>query len=52
MLQFIEKGMCGGVGYTANRYGNANNKYMKEYDEMVPSRYIMYLEANNSMAGQ
>ena len=33
MFQFIEKGMHGGVGYIANRYGNANNKYMKEYDE-------------------
>ena len=47
MFQFIEKGMCGGVSYIANRYGKANNKYMKEYDEMVPSKYIMYLDANN-----
>ena len=27
--------------------GNANNKYMKEYDEKAPSKYIMYLDANN-----
>ena len=47
MFQFIEKGMCGGVSYIANRYGNANNKYMKEYDEKAPSKYIMYLDANN-----
>ena len=47
MFQFIEKGMCGGVSYIANRYGNANNKYMKEYDEKVPSKYIMYLDAND-----
>ena len=26
MFQFIEKGMCGGVSYIADRYGNANNK--------------------------
>ena len=39
--------MRGGVSYIANRYGNANNKYMKEYDEKVPSKYIMYLDANN-----
>ena len=43
MFQFIEKGMHGGVSYIANRYGKANNKYMKEYDEKAPSKYIMYL---------
>ena len=47
MYQFIEKGMRGGVSYIANRYGNANNKYMKEYDEKAASKYIMYLDANN-----
>ena len=47
MHQFIEKGMHGGVSYIVNRYGNANNRYMKEYDEKAPSKYIMYLDANN-----
>ena len=47
MFQFIEKGMHGGVSYIANRYEKANNKYMKEYDEKAPSKYIMYLDANN-----
>ena len=47
MFQFIEKGMRGGVSYIANRYGNANNKYMKEYYEKAPSKYIMCLDANN-----
>ena len=47
MFQFIEKGLLGGISYIANRYGKANNKYMKEYDEKAPSKYIMYLDANN-----
>ena len=47
MFQFIDKGMHGGVSYITNRYGKANNKYMKEYDEKTPSKYIMYLDANN-----
>ena len=47
MFQFIEKGMSCGVSYIANRYGSANNKYMKEYNEKAPSKYIMYLDANN-----
>ena len=47
MFQFIEKGMRGGISYIANRYGKANNKYMKTYDEKAPSKYIMYLDTNN-----
>ena len=47
MFQFIEKGLRGGISYIANRYGKANNKYMKEYDKDKPSKYIMYLDANN-----
>ena len=47
MFQFIEKGMMGGVSYIANRDGKVNNKYMEEYDEESPSKYIMYLDTNN-----
>ena len=28
-------------------HGKANNRYMKQYDEKAPSKYIMYLDANN-----
>ena len=47
MFQFIENGMHGGISYIGNRYGKANNKYMKKYDEKAPSKYVMYLDTNN-----
>ena len=47
MFQFIEKGMRGGISYIANRYGKANNKYMKNYNPEETTKYIMYLDANN-----
>lgn len=39
--------MRGGISYIANWYGKANNKYMKNYEEGTPSKYIMYLDAYN-----
>ena len=47
MFQFIEKGMRGGISYIANRYGKANNKYIRTYDKKAPQKYIIYLDANN-----
>ena len=47
MFQFIEKGLLGGISYIANRHGEANNKYMSGYNSEKPSKYIMYLDANN-----
>ena len=47
MFQFFEKGMRGGISYITNRYGKANNKYMKNYNPEEVSKYIMYLDANN-----
>ena len=47
MFQFVEKGLRGGISYIANRYGQGSNKYMTNYDEKGPSKYIIYLDANN-----
>ena len=32
MYLFIEKRLRGGTSYIAKRYGEANNKYMRNYD--------------------
>ena len=47
MFQFIEKGLRCGIFYIGNRHGGANNKNISGYDSSKPSKYVMYLDANN-----
>ena len=47
MYYYIEKGMRGGVSYITQRYSQAKNKYMVSYDKLIPSKYIIYKDANN-----
>ena len=47
MLMMVEKGIRGGICQSTHRYANANNKYMKNYNEKIESSYLMYLDANN-----
>ena len=47
MLLMFEKGIRGGISIISNRYGEANNKYMKGYNKNKASKYLMYLDANN-----
>ena len=47
MLMMFERGIRGGITHISKTYAEANNKYMKDYDEDKPSTYIQYLDANN-----
>ena len=46
-LLMVEKGIRGGISIISNRYGKANNKYMKDHDKNKASKYLMYVDANN-----
>ena len=48
MYLFIEKGLRVGFSYIAKRYAKVNNKYMKSYHPTKSSKYISYLDMNNS----
>ena len=47
MLMMFEQGIRGGISHISKRYAEANNKYMKDFDESKPSTFIQYLDANN-----
>jgi hypothetical protein len=47
MILMIRKGTRGGISTISNRYGKANNKYMKNFNSKKKSTYLTYLDANN-----
>ena len=48
MLLMFKNGIRGGVAMSSNRLDQANNRYIGEdYDSSKPSKYIIYLDANN-----
>ena len=47
MLMMFEQGIRGGISHISKRYAEANNKYMKDFDESKPSTFIQYLDENN-----
>ena len=44
MYLFIEKGIIGCISHIPKRYGKSIKKHMKSYDDIKPSKYIMFLD--------
>lgn len=48
MHLFVAKGIRGGLSMVSCvRHSKANNKYMRNYDPSLPSKYILYLDCTN-----
>ena len=47
MYLFFERGIRGGQSVIFNKYVEANNQYMEEYDSNMQKSFISYLDANN-----
>ncbi|GFU35588.1 vesicular glutamate transporter 2 [Nephila pilipes] len=47
MYLMLESGIRGGMCLVSKRFSKANNKYLENFDEMSPSKYIISLYVNN-----
>jgi hypothetical protein len=47
MYLFFERGIRGGQSVIFNKYAEANNIYMEDYDEDMDNTFISYSDANN-----
>ncbi|GFT40171.1 vesicular glutamate transporter 2 [Nephila pilipes] len=47
MYLMLESGIRGGMCLVSKRFSKANNKYLENFDEMSPSKYIISLDVNN-----
>ena len=49
MLLIVKKCIRGGICHAIHRYGKANNKYMKDYNENKELSYLKNWDVNNYM---
>ena len=47
MYVFLEEMVRGGVSMTPGRYAKANHKFLADYDEKQPSKFLEYWDENN-----
>ena len=46
MYTFIEQSIRGGISQISKRFAKANNPKCKDFDELKPLSYLIYLDAN------
>ena len=51
MFLMLEKGIRSGIYQVVTLLAKANNKYLKCYDESIPSSFLKYHDANNLYGG-
>ena len=47
MLWMVQKGFTDGLWHSVNRYANADNRYIKDYDKTKELSYLKYWDINN-----
>ena len=47
MYCMLEQGCRGGISVISHRSAEANNPYLDEFDETIPTSYLMYYDVNN-----
>ena len=47
MYTFIERSIRGGISQISKRFAKANNPRCKDFDDLKPLTYLIYLDANN-----
>ena len=47
MLWMVQKGFTYGLWHSVNRYANADNRYIKDYDKTKELSYLKYWDINN-----
>jgi hypothetical protein len=47
MVRMIQSGIRGGICLCSNRYAEANNMYIDDYDTSKQDSYIVYIDCNN-----